>query len=83
MSAAIYAFHAHLDECERCRERPFDLCPVGIALLLATSRVPAASRDPNASRATGNTADATAPNGPGLLKADAPSPPTPPEVPHD
>lgn len=22
-------FHSHLDECERCRTRPFDLCPEG------------------------------------------------------
>lgn len=27
------AFHAHLDICEQCRERPFDLCRVGDALL--------------------------------------------------
>jgi hypothetical protein len=26
-------FHAHLDECQRCREDVFDLCPVGIKLL--------------------------------------------------
>lgn len=29
------AFHAHLDACERCRHRPFDLCDVGNALLRA------------------------------------------------
>lgn len=23
------AFHAHLDECDRCRDRPFDLCVIG------------------------------------------------------
>ncbi len=22
-------FHAHLDRCKRCREQPFNLCPVG------------------------------------------------------
>lgn len=22
-------YHAHLDACERCRERPYDLCQVG------------------------------------------------------
>ena len=27
------AFHAHLDRCKRCRERPFDLCPAGAILL--------------------------------------------------
>lgn len=26
-------FHAHLDECVRCREMPFALCPKGEALL--------------------------------------------------
>lgn len=23
------SFHAHLNECRRCREQPFDLCPIG------------------------------------------------------
>lgn len=27
------AFHAHLDECEQCREHPFNLCAVGESLL--------------------------------------------------
>ena len=26
-------FDKHLDECRRCRDRPFDLCPVGSLLL--------------------------------------------------
>jgi hypothetical protein len=26
-------FHSHLDECQRCREDVFNLCPVGIKLL--------------------------------------------------
>ena len=30
------AFHAHLDACQRCRDRPFDLCSSG-ALLLRTA----------------------------------------------
>ena len=30
---AASKFHAHLDVCERCRERPFDLCPIGAAYL--------------------------------------------------
>lgn len=30
-------FHAHLDECEQCRDHPFGLCPSGSALLLATA----------------------------------------------
>ena len=25
----VLAFHGHLDECQRCREHPFDLCSVG------------------------------------------------------
>lgn len=29
------AFHAHLDACERCRTKPFDLCAVGARLLEA------------------------------------------------
>lgn len=31
----LEAFHAHLDECEQCRNRPFDLCPQGKAALEA------------------------------------------------
>ena len=27
-------FHAHLDECEQCRNRPFDLCQLGYSLLV-------------------------------------------------
>ena len=27
------AFHGHLDSCERCRTRPFDLCAIGDSLL--------------------------------------------------
>jgi hypothetical protein len=34
------AFHAHLDDCERCRERPFDLCETGAALLHAAGVAP-------------------------------------------
>lgn len=26
---AIDSFHAHLDCCRRCREQPFNLCPIG------------------------------------------------------
>ncbi len=26
-------FHQHLDECERCREHPFDLCKIGVSLI--------------------------------------------------
>lgn len=29
------AFHAHLDACERCAHRPFDLCEQGTQLLTA------------------------------------------------
>ena len=35
MKTAVETFHEHLDECERCRTRPFDLCPVGAQLLTA------------------------------------------------
>ena len=32
-------YHAHLDECARCRDQPFNLCPVGARLLaVAVSR---------------------------------------------
>jgi hypothetical protein len=31
------AFHAHLDVCSRCRDRPFDLCAKGYALLVAAA----------------------------------------------
>lgn len=27
------AFHAHLDECERCENQPFNMCPEGARLL--------------------------------------------------
>lgn len=33
-------FRAHLDECERCRNRPFDLCWTGKVLLEATNELP-------------------------------------------
>ncbi len=28
-------FNEHLDRCQQCRENPFDLCDIGILLLLA------------------------------------------------
>ena len=31
--ASHAAFHAHLDACERCRSKPFDLCSEGDSLL--------------------------------------------------
>lgn len=31
------AFHAHLDVCKQCRNRPFDLCAKGYALLVAAA----------------------------------------------
>lgn len=33
----VKAFHDHLDKCEQCREHPFDLCPIGQSLFLATA----------------------------------------------
>lgn len=33
MLEAASAFHAHLDLCTQCRERPFDLCIEGGVLL--------------------------------------------------
>lgn len=33
-------FHAHLDVCVRCRERPMDLCPVGGMLLRLAAQQP-------------------------------------------
>lgn len=32
----VEAFHAHLDGCERCRNQPFNMCPKGNLLLVAT-----------------------------------------------
>ena len=29
----VNVFHAHLDECEQCREHPFNLCSEGERLL--------------------------------------------------
>ncbi len=34
------AFHVHLDRCQRCREQPFNLCPVGAQLLGAAVAAP-------------------------------------------
>ncbi len=28
------AFHDHLDICERCRDQPFNLCPIGYLALV-------------------------------------------------
>ena len=30
-------FHAHLDGCAQCSAHPFDLCPIGQVLLMATA----------------------------------------------
>ena len=38
-SVAADNFHKHLDNCYRCRNRPFDLCPVGAFLLEAAASV--------------------------------------------
>jgi hypothetical protein len=35
MSPDAHPFHRHLDECTRCREQPFNLCPEGAAALQA------------------------------------------------
>ncbi len=32
--SVVSLFHAHLDECQQCRENPFGLCPKGEALLI-------------------------------------------------
>jgi hypothetical protein len=32
---AMGKFHKHLDVCKQCEEHPFDLCSVGLPLLLA------------------------------------------------
>lgn len=31
--AFVQAFHSHLDECKRCANNPFDLCPTGATAL--------------------------------------------------
>jgi hypothetical protein len=33
-------FHAHLDSCEQCEKNPWDLCPLGKVLLMATGAGP-------------------------------------------
>lgn len=33
--AAKRGFHDHLDACRQCEQHPFDLCPIGAALLVA------------------------------------------------
>lgn len=33
---SIDRFHRHLDECRQCRDHPFELCPHGMRLLMAT-----------------------------------------------
>jgi len=30
---SVEDFHSHLDECEQCREHPFNLCPEGELIL--------------------------------------------------
>ena len=37
LTDAHQAFHDHLDVCDRCAKNPFDLCPVGDALLAAAA----------------------------------------------
>ena len=38
MSIDPEMFHNHLDKCARCRNQPFNLCPVGHALLTGTQK---------------------------------------------
>jgi hypothetical protein len=33
MSTDDNVFHQHLDQCQQCREQPFNLCPIGARLL--------------------------------------------------
>lgn len=33
-------FHAHLEKCEQCEKNPYNLCPTGHALLMATGNGP-------------------------------------------
>ena len=49
-------FHAHLDECETCREHPFDLCPIGHRLL-TTPHIPYIQPGPLADRLPNAAAD--------------------------
>ena len=37
LTESMDRFHAHLDECKQCRDRPFGLCPSGQTLLLAAA----------------------------------------------
>jgi hypothetical protein len=37
IAANINKFHTHLDECEQCRENPFELCAVGHSLITGTT----------------------------------------------
>ncbi len=34
---ATWEFHVHLDNCQQCRDFPFDLCPDGAAALQRTA----------------------------------------------
>lgn len=38
----IDVFHAHLDCCRRCREEPFNLCPIGQRTLVTATAETAA-----------------------------------------
>ena len=33
--AKVEAFNKHMDQCRRCHDNPFDLCPAGAGLLAA------------------------------------------------
>jgi hypothetical protein len=33
MGEMIDKFHCHLDMCTQCEQHPFDLCPIGAALI--------------------------------------------------
>ena len=38
--SATERWHAHLDDCEQCRDNPFALCSIGHRLLYAAAGMP-------------------------------------------
>jgi len=39
LDTEIFQFHQHLENCERCREQPFNLCSDGQHLLFACAAI--------------------------------------------
>jgi hypothetical protein len=59
--AASNAFYAHLDICAQCEQHPFDLCSVGVRLLVACGE----AAKPRRANAQGICTDSTVIHSPG------------------